>query len=298
MNTRRPQHRHKQSAFIASHVTQVTTNDGVTLAGLVIEPTRQKNAAVIYVHGLHSSFTNGFELTRVFGAMCRRNGYGFFKFNNRGHDIISRAGKKLGGGGYDKFTDCIKDIDAVIDLAHRRGYKRIILMGHSTGSNKVLYYTYRHPKKVSALILTGPLSDIGSMYVHQGKAATLRLVSRALALYKKDPTTLIQVEGFVLTAERCLSLYEPGHAEDTFPTYRSGGWKELHTVTCPLLVVVGERDRHLDRRAEEHLGFFERHAKRCSDRTTVSIAGADHSFHGKEQALTDSTEEWFRQLPQ
>lgn len=277
-------------------LTQVVTTDGVTLSGIVIEPKRKKTTAIIFVHGLNSAFTSGHELTRRYSEVCQRSGYGFFKFNNRGHDIVSRAGKKLGGGGFEKFTDCVQDIEAVIALARRRGFKRMVLMGHSTGSNKALYYTYRRPKKIDALILTGPLSDIGGMFATIGKAATNRLVIKAKLLAKRDPKTLMTVSGVVLTAERCLSLYEPGHAEDTFPAYRQGGWKELHSVRCPLLVVVGEHDQYLDRPAEEHLSFFEHHARQVSALSTACVDDTDHSFHGKEHLLVSLTEDWLRSL--
>lgn len=290
MTKRKP----KFASLIPVQLTQVTTSDGVTLAGIVIEPRGKKMAALIFVHGLTSSFTGGHEHTRLYSDPCNRLGFGFFKFNNRGHDVVSKAGKKLAGGGFEKFTDCVKDIDAVIALARRRGYTKIILMGHSTGANKALYYTYRKPKHIRGLILTGPMSDVAGTYVTNGRAATQRLVRLAHVLAKKNPLAVMPIDGRIFTADRYISLHEPGHAEDVFPYYRQGGWKELRSVRCPLLVIIGTKDRNLDRPADAVLESFEHQARRSRAITTATIEGADHSFHDQEQSLVAMTEDWLR----
>ena len=44
-----------------------------------------------------------------------------------------------------KFTDCLLDIEGAINYAKEKGYKDIILEGHSYGCNKVIYYyDYNH----------------------------------------------------------------------------------------------------------------------------------------------------------
>lgn len=45
---------------------------------------------------------------------------------------------------YELFEDCIYDIDLAIQTAKDKGYKRIILLGHNYGCNKVIYYFYKN----------------------------------------------------------------------------------------------------------------------------------------------------------
>ena len=67
--------------------------------------------------------------------------YAFLTFNNRGRDFITELLKgndfTIIGGSLERFKDCILDIDGVLNWAKEKGYKEIILEGHSYGCNKV-----------------------------------------------------------------------------------------------------------------------------------------------------------------
>ncbi len=282
--------------LIPVQLTQVTTTDGVDLAGIVIQPKRHTRLAIIQVHGLNSSFTRGHEITRCLGAYCLRQGIGLFKFNNRGHDILAKAGTRLAGGGAEKFTDCLKDVDAVIALARQCGYSQFILSGHSTGANKALYYTYKGRTKLAGLMLTGPMSDISGAYQTEGKTKIKRLVAQAERIARRNPQQLISNDGNIRTAARTISLLKPGQAEDVFQYYRHGTWSALRSVCCPLLVVIGEHDQHLDRPVDNCLVAFGVQATRAQSVTLRSIPGADHGFRGKEKLVVHVTEDWLRTI--
>ena len=57
----------------------------------------------------------------------------------------------------ENFEDCVVDIDAWIKFALSKGYEKIILMGHSLGTEKIVYYMNkgRYTNKVKAIILLG-----------------------------------------------------------------------------------------------------------------------------------------------
>ena len=90
------------------------------------------------MHGLGSVFSSGQPLIRELSVRLTRAGIGYFKFNTRGHDVVAGRGRTLAGAAFERFRDCVLDLRAVIAFARRRGYRRIVLAGHSTGANKVL----------------------------------------------------------------------------------------------------------------------------------------------------------------
>jgi alpha-beta hydrolase superfamily lysophospholipase len=266
---------------------RVRTGDGVWLDGVIAEPRRRRRAAFIWVHGLGSVFSSGQPLIRELSTRLNAAGIGYFKFNSRGHDVVARMGQHLAGAAFERFGRSVDDIRAVIGLAVRRGYRRVILAGHSTGANKVLHYTARtRDRRVRGLVLLGPVSDIAAEMKRIGDRELQRRVVIAERIASRDAEALVPRAWGFWSARRYLSLYRPGEAEDVFPYYRRNArWAALRGVRVPVMALVGSRDEYLDRRPAELIGAFERNATRALSFTGVVLPGARHGFHGRERAL-------------
>lgn len=277
-------------------LTQVKTRDGVTLDGIYIKPKRRSKTALIWLHGLTSRFYSGQTLIRELSSRCRKFGIGYFKFNTRGHDIVVRGQKKhkFLGTLFEKFEDCAYDIRAMINLAQRLGYRNIILAGHSTGANKVVYYLYKTGyRSVKGLVLLGALNDIAAEKKRVGEKEFARIVDVTKRLYRKDPLSFFWSRGFLYTARRSMSLHTPGSAEDVFPYYNPrANWKELKSVRVPMTVIIGSRDEYLDRPAKKLVEIFQKNAKYTKSFSGIVIKGARHSFQKKERELARATINW------
>src|SRR5712692_9342111 len=179
-------------ARVPVSLVRVRTRDGVWLDGVIAEPRRRRNAALIWVHGLGSAFASGQPLIRELSARLTAAGIAYLKLNNRGHDIVARGGKRLAGSAFERFGESVEDIRAMIALARRGGYDTVILAGHSTGANKVLHYAARvRDRRVSGLILLGPISDIAGESKRIGRRELRRRVAVAERIDKRDPETLV-----------------------------------------------------------------------------------------------------------
>ena len=165
---------------------RLRTRDDVYLDGVFAEPSRRSETALVWVHGLGSVFSSGQPLIRELSVRLTRAGVGYFKFNTRGHDVVAGRGRTLAGAAFERFRDCVLDFRAVIAFARRRGYRKIILAGHSTGANKVLYYAAKiADRRVTGLILLGPISDIAGEAKRIGRRELGRRVARASRLAAK-----------------------------------------------------------------------------------------------------------------
>src|SRR5437667_6264543 len=149
-------------AGVSVSLVRLRTRDGVWLDGIIAEPRhRRRRAALIWVHGLGSVFSSGQPLIRELSTRLNAAGIGYFKFNNRGHDVVTGRGRHLAGAAFERFGQSVEDIRAMIGFAVKCGYGRVILAGHSTGANKVLHYAARvRDRRASGLILLGPISDM------------------------------------------------------------------------------------------------------------------------------------------
>jgi alpha-beta hydrolase superfamily lysophospholipase len=274
---------------------RLRTRDGVWLDGVMAEP-RRRRAALIWVHGLGSVFSSGQGLIRELSSRLNAAGIGYFKLNNRGHDVVAGRGTLLAGAAFERFGHCVIDIRAMIAFAARCGYRRVILAGHSTGANKILHYAARaRDRRVAGVILLGPVSDIAAAVKHLGARELRRRVAAAERLARRDPQALVPRAWGFWSARRYISLYRPGEDEDVFPYYRPGArWAALRAVRVPIAAIIGSRDEYLDRRPEALIDAFRQNAVRARSFTGVVIPGARHGFQSHERELADTIVRWAR----
>src|SRR5436190_17781850 len=128
-------------------IVYVTTEDGITLAGVAMRPSREPapgSVAVVWVHGLTGTFY-GRAGIRI-GRDLAGRGIPFVAGNNRGHDFGFVLGPgpdgqaRLGGGGWELFSESPADVAAWVECAAGLGVRGVLLAGHSLGALKVGYY--------------------------------------------------------------------------------------------------------------------------------------------------------------
>lgn len=284
--------------MIPVFLTKIKTRDGITLDGIYVAPKQKAKTALIWIHGLTSYFYSSQTLIRELSTLCSKNGIGYFKFNTRGHDLIVRGQKKhlLLGTLFERFEDCIFDIRGMIDVAKSLGYKDIILAGHSTGANKIVYYLYKtRDKRVRSLMLLGGLNDIVAETKRVGKKNFKKTLQLAKKLARKNPCTFFMSKGFLFTPRRYLSLHTPATSEDVFPYYNPrANWKELKSVRAPIAVIIGSKDESLDRPAKKLVEIFSKNAKSTKSFSGIIVKGANHGFYKKEKELAGEIINWIK----
>jgi pimeloyl-ACP methyl ester carboxylesterase len=281
---------------VAVSLVRLRTRDGVFLDGVVAEPARRRRAALVWVHGLGSSFSSGQPLIRALSRRLNADGIAYLKLDTRGHDVVARAGRGLAGAAFERFGASVRDIGAMVGLARQAGYRRVILAGHSTGANKVLHYAARaRDRRVAGLILLGPVSDVAGEMKKIGARELRRRVAVAERIARRDPDALVPRAFGFWSARRYISLYRPGETEDVFPYYRPDArWSALRRVRVPVAAILGSRDEYLDRRPAEIMEAFARNASGARSFTSIVIPGARHGFQGREAVLARAVAGWIR----
>jgi pimeloyl-ACP methyl ester carboxylesterase len=283
-----------RSVGVPASLVRIATRDGVWLDGVVAEPRGRRRTAVVWVHGLGSVFSSGQPLTRELSARLNAARIAFFKLNNRGHDVVAGRGRRLAGAAFERFGQSVEDIRAMVGFARQCGYRRVVLAGHSTGANKVLYYAARtRDRRVVGIILVGPVSDVAAEAKRLGTRELRRRVAGAERIAQRDPDGLVpRVWGF-WSARRYISLYRPGEIEDVFPYYRANArWSAFRSVRLPIAAVLGSRDEFLDRPAGDVIEAFRRNAVRARSFTGTVVPRARHGFQGYERELADLVARW------
>ena len=295
--------------MFSASIFQIKTRDEVTLDGIFIKPNRKSSRAVLFTHGLGGNFYGWFRVFSILSEATTKEGVTFASFNNRGHDAVSKIknGKKrtLAGAGFENFKESVYDIEAQIHFLRQQGIREIYLVGHSTGANKALYYMYQtRDRRVRGLALLGPLSDFVGEKMALGKKYNSLLREIKTITENKNKSSLpLSPEIFtrrglaprIMSAKRYLSLYSAGSPEDVFPySDPKARWKELRSVKIPLLVVIGEKDQYLDRKAKDLTDTFAKNAISAKSFAGIVIKNADHGFYKKEKELAKTIVDWIK----
>lgn len=287
---------------------RVSTTDGLTLHGAYAAPQGRKRVGVLYIHGLTSNFYFDTPRWEAIAKTGRRSGIGVLALNTRGHDILTsfkrRRGKKTQrlvlGAAAERFQDSIHDVRAGIQFLKTNGYRKVILVGHSTGANKALYAASKiGGRSVTGVVLAGGVSDIAMRKKELGENFNRNIVAvrRFAKRFGKDTFLPRVLSGGHWTAGRYLSLFDSDSAENVFPYpgLRSS-WRTLRAVRVPILVVLGKEDEYLDRPASDVAAIMLANAQNPRRFQAELIDGANHGFYGKERVFANAVIRWIEEL--
>ena len=298
----------EEEAMTHFSLIEVVTKDKLIHQGIFAKPGQTTGLAILWVHGLSGAFYGNTWILNEFARACSKAGVGFAAFNNRGHDLLSglrvvdrRKAKGyrhgMGGAGVEEFTKCVYDIAAGVDFLVSQGFKKIILVGHSTGANKVCYFagTRRHPAIVG-VVLASPASDrldpsLKKDKLHQGLVYMKRQLNKG-----KGKDLQLGYHFFPLTPRRFVSLFAAGSAEDVFDYGdRNPKLTSFSRIGLPLLVIFGGADEYFDRPAAKVKEVFDRKT-RSRQYQSIIIPDALHGFNGKENDFVDTVIDWIKTL--
>lgn len=202
-------------------------------------------------------------------------GYQRILFDHRGH---GHSDKPSAADAYD-IDHHVDDVIAVLDALH---LPRVVYWGYSGGASVGFALAAAHPQRVAAFIASGALRS------HDEPAAVTLADGEALARN-------VRAEGMAYLVRSYESVGEPMapwfHQQmlDTDPEVFAcqiiglsqwpGPWPLLQRITCPTLMLVGERE---DPDGESH-----RAAAQMPNAQCVTFLGLDHitAFERSDLAL-------------
>jgi pimeloyl-ACP methyl ester carboxylesterase len=283
---------------------EISTKDGIIHQGIVSIPEGHGGRAVLWIHGLTARFYGDVVSMNLFADVCSKKNMGFASFNTRGHDMITGFHRtdvphtyRTIGGGLEKFEESIHDIEAAVTYLTSQGFSEVVLVGHSTGANKACFYAAtQNDPRVIGVVLSGSLSDRYSSGYTPAKFQEYKAFMEKQIAEGKGDEPLFGYDFFVLSANRWMSLYVEGSAEDVF-NYHDGE-KALVTfsqITKPLMVINGANDEHADMPMEKVQALFDAHTK-SSKYKSVLVPDALHSFDGKESEMVQEIIQWVASL--
>lgn len=258
---------------------RLQTTDGITLTGVLRQPhTVRNNAGVVMVHGYSGNFYSG--IMAFLPEALSDSGFVTMALNMRDHD---RGPKK------NRFEDNRYDIAVAVDEMARLGYNPIFLLGHSMGTNRVLYYfATTGDSRIKGVLLTGPPGNLFewniSIFGQEAASQVLAQAQDLVARGKGGEWMLINLGPLgkaLYTANHVVSLRGPETVSDPY--------KNISQIFKPILIVHGLADRLANPDVTDRLL---KSATPGIHVTVVKIPGANHGFSAHQQDLATAVNKW------
>ena len=276
-------------------IVQVKTRDDLWLYGLYLRA--DKNDTVfINIHGTASNFYEEYFI-EIFANTFLKEGVSILSTNNRGAGVYDAYQKS--GAAVEKFEDCLIDIDAWIEFAIGEGYKKIILSGHSLGTEKTVYYMSngKYANKVTSVILLSPADSYGSHQMLDGETnprlvRVEELLKEAQSLVEQDHGDMFlqrdaygSREGIMpKSAESFMDFLGPkSKLLDALP-FAAGRLGAYGKIKLPILVVIGDQKEYTAIPIKNALELM---AKENKNTEVHQMKNCGHDFQEKEKELAD-----------
>lgn len=277
----------------------VRSSDDVINGGSIFMPPNGsvKPTAIIWIHGWGVNFyyPTYVQIGRDVAAL----GYAFISANTRMHDLGNvagwRKGTRIRGGGYwGVASEEVHDLAAWIDFAEERGFREVILVGHSAGWAAVrAYQADRQDSRVVGLVLAS-----GAVRAETRPTDPDQLTEAHRLISAGEGDALIRdskrsFPSYISAATFMDIAYTPPEYKDFFgvePETRNPG---VARIRRPLLAFFGERN---DVGGESELELLRSSIERRSNGptrvSTFMIHNADHMYTGQEAQVARVIVEW------
>lgn len=270
------------------------TKDGLRLACIHWD-SKIKDTCIVFIHGQGGNVIENY-FAHIWGRIFNENNIGFIYGHNRGYnhinDIITKDNDlKRCGATFEIFEESIYDVELWLNKAYELGYKKVILMGHSLGCNKIIYYIYKNNPKIDGVILASPPDMVGLTLIEEPTYNDLIKEAKE-NIDSGNPRKLLDelLDGYSYTSsENFLNLYIEGNNIDNIPIERNPKhFEQLESIKVKTLAFSGSNEAG----PYSKIALLKEKALNCPDFAISFIEGSGHTYNNHEEDVANLIVEW------
>lgn len=268
-------------------IVSIQTPRGLILKGAMWGDTSM-NTVVIMMSGICSNvFQN--ELLPEAGKVLSKNGIAFIAGQaTDAFSFISYSNTKTGkqtttGVVTDDFSMAYEDVESYVKYAKDLGFKKIILAGHSLGSNRVIHYLANTTDEyVDNFILSAPVDlkhffdiipdkemyfDTAQKFVDEGRG--------------KDILPFAFMGFSPMTANTLLAFYNAENLKNCPVISGDGETRSLSQIKVNGAFIIGACDSMTNKNAEGFIRKINSYCKNPEKNRIVVVPNASHIYYAK-----------------
>ncbi|MCK5059616.1 MAG: DUF1749 domain-containing protein [Candidatus Pacebacteria bacterium] len=284
-------------------ITQVETKDGFLLHSLFVEAKNPK-AVFINIHGTASNFYEEDFIEYMTKEFVEEE-ISMLSTNNRGTGVYDAWAEK--GAAVEMFEDCLLDIDAWVEFVIQKGYTKIILSGHSLGTEKVVYYMAKgkYKEKISGVILLAPASSPG-YHIYNDNYQPSEIDRKNVEKLLEEAQKLIDAsKGDEFMKRTAYAGIMPKSARSLVNTlgpnaeilkalpFHTGKLEMYKTISAPIFAAIGDKYEYTAIPPDEALKLMEQQNAKTE---THYLKNCSHDFTGHEEKLTKLVTKFIKKI--
>ena len=259
-----------------------------------------KDLCVLFIPGMAGNIIEN-KFIQVLGEELQKKSIGFICGHNQGSfHIVDYPTKDKDfirkGVAFERFNDCLSDINAYIDYIINIGYKRIILIGHSLGANKVVYYLSKNKPEIaiSYILLSPP--DMAYEMEHIDDKDKL-IVEATTNVAKGQSDLLLSTilwDYYFISSGTFIDLVTNVNLRNIPIISKNGSFDDLKSIKLPFIAIAGELDDSCSDDVDNYLSLLVNNSG-YNGKYKI-IKGANHTYKNCEYELFDRVYSFIKEL--
>lgn len=266
---------------------RVNTPRGLELKGVMFGD-NSMDTVVILMSGICSNvFQN--DLLPVTGELLSKNniaciiGHAMDAFSCFAYSDFSIGKQRHAGVFNDDFSLVYEDVEAYVKYAKSLGFKKIVLAGHSLGSNKIINYLGNTGDNfVDYFMVTAPVDLSHWFNVMPNVTKCIELAEEFAADGRGNEILPIMFGGFSpMCAQSVLGFYNAFNLKNCPVISGDGETRSLSNIKVCGTFVIGEKDSLTENDAKGFMEKINSYCKHSENNRIVVIPDASHIFFNK-----------------
>ena len=271
---------------------------GTVLFGVLFHDTATSapETVVLAITGIHGNFySNPFYVD--FGAAVNAAGAHFVyaqtcdAFGEIPTRNIRTGAEETAGSWNERFAWAVEDVAAWVDWAVARGYRRIVLAGHSLGANKVIRYLSMRPDApVDRFLLLSP-ANVRHLAA-QASSADRATVRRMLDAGRGKERLPFELLGWIPCIADTAGDWLFSDTLDNVHPEPDGDFSQVSRIRVPGGLLIGSLDVFA---GGEPIAFLRNLAEHFPDparNRIIVIPGTGHTYQGKARETAERVAEF------
>ena len=268
-------------------IINVQTPRGLVLKGVMWGDTSM-DTVVIMISGICSNvFQN--ELLPEAGKVLSENGIAFIAGQTMdAFSFISYSNTKTGkqtttGVVTDDFSMSYEDVESYVKYAKDLGFKKIILAGHSLGSNRVIHYLANTADNyVNNFIISAPVDLRHFFDIIPDKEIYLETAQKFVDEGRGKDILPFAFMGFSpMTANTLLAFYNAENLKNCPVISDDGETRSLSQMKVNGAFIIGACDSMTNKNAEGFIRKINSYCKNPKKNRIVVVPNASHIYYAK-----------------